>query len=80
MFSISFFYNFICVISYGAPGFQQVKERYALGWGNRLASSLGIVYAFIDGRGSGYRGEDILRQVYRRLGTVEVEDQIQVTK
>ena len=34
----------------------------------------------IDGRGSGYRGNDLLHEIYYKLGQPEVQDQIDVTK
>lgn len=34
----------------------------------------------IDGRGSGYRGDDLLFEIYYKLGKPEVQDQIDVTK
>ena len=34
----------------------------------------------IDGRGSGYRGDDLLFEIYYSLGGPEVQDQIEVTR
>ena len=34
----------------------------------------------IDGRGSGFRGDDLLFQIHYKLGQPEVQDQIDVTK
>lgn len=65
---------------YGGPGTQQVTEQFHVSWGHSLASRKGIVYAQIDGRGSGRQGDRRLHQVYRRLGTVEVQDQLQVAR
>lgn len=68
------------VYVYGGPHSQQVSDRFRVDWGSHLASSRGVIYALIDGRGSGYQGDKLLHEVYRRLGTVEIEDQIRVTK
>lgn len=65
---------------YGGPGSQQVNERFQVGWGHHLATSKNVIYCLIDGRGSGFKGEKMLFELYHRLGTVEVEDQIQVTR
>lgn len=65
---------------YGGPGSQQVSERFFISWGHRLAASMNIIYALIDGRGSGYKGDKILHEIYHRFGTVEVDDQTQVTR
>lgn len=64
----------------GSPGSQLVNEKFNIHWGTYLASKKNYIYAWIDGRGSGNRGEKILHEIYRRLGTVEVEDQVSVTR
>jgi dipeptidyl-peptidase 4 len=45
-----------------------------------LTVNRSFIYAAIDGRGSGLKGDRMLFAGYRRLGTVEIEDQISVTK
>lgn len=65
---------------YGGPGSQMVTERFQIHWGSYLASKKNYIYAWIDGRGSGNRGEKILHEIYHRLGSVEIEDQIAVTR
>nr|XP_042895921.1 prolyl endopeptidase FAP isoform X6 [Parasteatoda tepidariorum] len=64
---------------YGGPGTQMVTERFSVNWGMYLASKKNVVYASIDGRGSGNQGDKILHELYRRLGTVEIMDQISVS-
>ena len=49
-------------------------------WGTYLTTSEAVIYAVIDGRGSGYRGNDLLHEIYYKLGQPEVQDQIDVTK
>lgn len=66
-------------LSYGGPGSQLVNDRFRIDWGDYLASEKGIIYTSIDGRGSGYSGDDILHSLHRGLGTGEVDDQIAVT-
>lgn len=39
-----------------------------------------MIIAQIDGRGSGGQGYQLLYEVYHRLGTVEVADQLEVTE
>ena len=53
-----------------------MTEQFTLGWSTYLASSENVIYASIDGRGSGGRGDRFLHQIYRRLGTLEVQDQL----
>lgn len=61
---------------YGGPCSQTVSYRFKLGWATYLSSSLDVIYASFDGRGSGYQGDDIMHSIYHRLGTFEVEDQL----
>ncbi|XP_071447792.1 prolyl endopeptidase FAP isoform X1 [Hetaerina americana] len=65
---------------YGGPGTQLVTERWRLDWSAYLASSRDIIVAQIDGRGSGGQGLRLVHEVYHRLGSVEVEDQLEVTE
>jgi dipeptidyl-peptidase 4 len=61
---------------YGGPDSTSVTNRFNIEWGTYVASSLGIVYAKIDGRGSGLRSDKHLHALYKNLGTVEVDDQV----
>ncbi|GAB1600683.1 dipeptidyl peptidase 4-like isoform X4 [Argonauta hians] len=61
---------------YGAPGSQKVSHRFDVGWHTYLSSSLGIIYASVDGRGSSGNGDRFMHEIYKALGSVEVEDQI----
>ena len=61
---------------YAGPGSQSVTEKFRLGWSTYMSSSESVIYAVIDGRGSGARGQRHLHSVYRQLGTIEVDDQV----
>ena len=50
------------------------------GWPAYLASSRGIIVAQIDGRGSGGEGDRRRFEMWQRLGSVEVQDQVMVLK
>lgn len=65
---------------YAGPDSNQIIDGFSINWGTYLTSSLGVIYAFIDGRGSGRRGDDLIFSGYRSLGTVEIIDQINVTR
>ena len=56
-----------------------VNDLFELDWGSYLTTSENIIYAVIDGRGSGFRGDDLLHELYYNLGGPEVQDQIDVT-
>jgi len=71
----------ICLcFRYGGPDSYQVTEKFNIDWGTYLVTNKSIIYAAIDGRGSGLMGNDMLFAGYRRLGTVEIVDQINVTR
>lgn len=70
----------VLVNVYGGPDSYQVIDKFNLDWGSYLAANKSIIYVTIDGRGSGLKGDKILFSGYRKLGTVEVIDQINVTK
>lgn len=65
---------------YSGPGEQLVTEKWKIDWNSYLASTKDYIVAEIDGRGSSGQGYQLLHEVYRRLGTVEVYDQLEVTE
>jgi len=65
---------------YGGPNSQQVNDRFKLDWGTYLTTSENVIYGLIDGRGSGFKGDEMLHEIYGKIGKVEVEDQIDVTE
>ncbi|XP_039280619.1 venom dipeptidyl peptidase 4 isoform X1 [Nilaparvata lugens] len=65
---------------YGGPDSNLVNERFNLDWDTYLTVNKSIIYGSIDARMSGLKGDKMLYAGYRKLGTVEVEDQINVTK
>ena len=73
-------HDFYIMTLYAGPNSQQVSDRFKLDWGTYLTTSEDIIYAVIDGRGSGFRGDDLLYEIHRKLGQPEVQDQIDVAK
>lgn len=65
---------------YGGPGTQLVTDRWKIDWSTYLASNKDYIIAQIDGRGSAGQGYQLMHEVYHRLGTVEVADQLEVTE
>ncbi|CAG5083318.1 Similar to DPP10: Inactive dipeptidyl peptidase 10 (Homo sapiens) [Cotesia congregata] len=65
---------------YGGPGSQLVTDMFKIDWNTFLASKKNMIVAQIDGRGSGGQGYKMLYEVYYRLGTVEIADQLEVTE
>ncbi len=64
---------------YGGPGSQTVSKSFDSGrramW-HRYLASRGYIIVSVDNRGTGARGRDFEKQVYKKLGQYEVEDQI----
>ncbi|KAK2497210.1 hypothetical protein MC885_002138 [Smutsia gigantea] len=65
---------------YAGPCSQKADAVFRLNWATYLASTEKIIVASFDGRGSGYQGDKILHAINRRLGTLEVEDQIEAAR
>ena len=68
---------------YGGPGSQTVTREYDSGqramW-HRYLASLGYIIFSIDNRGTGARGRDFEKQVYKHLGKYETIDQAHAAK
>jgi dipeptidyl-peptidase-4 len=65
----------VIVDVYGGPGAQRVRRA----WGNlfhQLLAQSGYVVFALDNRGSGFRGVAFESPIYRRLGSIEVDDQV----
>ncbi|NWR72457.1 DPP4 peptidase, partial [Centropus unirufus] len=65
---------------YAGPCSQKVDYTFRISWATYLASTEQIIVASFDGRGSGYQGDKIMHAINRRLGTFEVEDQIEAAR
>ncbi|XP_053600099.1 venom dipeptidyl peptidase 4-like isoform X2 [Plodia interpunctella] len=70
----------LLVYVYGGPDTALVTAEWLLDWGTSLVSRFGVAVARLDGRGSGLKGVDNMFALNRRLGSVEVEDQIYATR
>lgn len=69
----------VLMTQYSGPGSQQVTDSWGIGWEDVLVQN-GYVVACVDGRGTGYRGEEFKKCTYRNLGKLEVEDQISAAR
>ncbi|CAG9768482.1 unnamed protein product [Ceutorhynchus assimilis] len=65
---------------YAGPNSNQITDVFSSGVMNYFVANRSYIYIYIDGRGSGRDGEKKMFQIYRKMGTVEIEDQIAVTK
>ncbi|KAK2155042.1 hypothetical protein LSH36_251g08017 [Paralvinella palmiformis] len=66
----------LLVETYAGPGSQAVDFRFETGFDTYMVSSHNIVYVRIDGRGTTSRGDAFKYLVYRKLATIEIDDQI----
>ena len=69
----------VLMTQYSGPGSQQVTDSWSIGWEDAVVQQ-GYVLACVDGRGTGYRGEEFKKCTYRNLGKYEVEDQIHAAR
>ncbi|GJQ85661.1 hypothetical protein Trydic_g20209 [Trypoxylus dichotomus] len=70
----------VIVNVYGGPDSNQITERFSTGFQNYAVTNRKYIYAYIDGRGSGKKGDKMRFQIYKGMGTVEIQDQIAVMK
>ncbi|PSN53226.1 hypothetical protein C0J52_07992, partial [Blattella germanica] len=59
---------------YGGPDSYQITKKFTIDWSTYLTVNKSIIYAAIDGRGSGLKGNNM------QLGNPEIEDQVNVTR
>lgn len=65
---------------YSGPGTQLVTDKFRIDYNTYLSGNKDYIVVQIDGRGSCGQGYKLLHEVYRKLGTVEVSDQLEVTE
>uniref|UniRef100_A0A1A9V2A1 Peptidase S9 prolyl oligopeptidase catalytic domain-containing protein n=1 Tax=Glossina austeni TaxID=7395 RepID=A0A1A9V2A1_GLOAU len=61
----------------GRPGSESVSEKFRIDWGTYMSSRNDVIYIRLDVRGA--KGQS-KKSLFRRLGGVEVQDQISVLK
>jgi len=67
---------------YGGPGHQLAVNRWMGGnyfW-YQMLSQKGYMIVCVDGRGTGFKGENFKKVTYLQLGKFEIEDQIEIAK
>ncbi|XP_067621227.1 venom dipeptidyl peptidase 4 [Eurosta solidaginis] len=65
---------------YGGPNSVRVHSAFTTGYNLFVTTNREVIYAQIDGRGTGYKGKKLLFSVNNNLGDLEAQDQIYVTK
>ncbi|EDO16374.1 hypothetical protein Kpol_1051p23 [Vanderwaltozyma polyspora DSM 70294] len=62
--------------AYGGPNSQQVLQTFSVGFNEVVASQLGAFVVVVDGRGTGFKGQNFRSIVRDNLGDLEAVDQI----
>lgn len=57
-----------------------MTDRWKIDWSSYLASARDYIVVQVDGRGSSGQGYHLQHQIYKKLGAVEVEDQLEVVE
>ena len=65
----------VLMTQYSGPGSQQVSDSWKMDWEDALVQQ-GYIVVCVDGRGTGFRGEEFRKCTYLQLGKYEAEDQI----
>ena len=69
----------VFMTQYSGPGSQSVSDSWGIGWESALVQE-GYIVACVDGRGTGFRGEEFKKCTYKDLGNLEVKDQIEAAR
>lgn len=69
----------VIMTQYSGPGSQQVRNRWQMDW-EYYAVTQGFIVVCVDGRGTGFRGNEFERVVYKQLGYYETIDQLAAAK
>jgi dipeptidyl-peptidase-4 len=72
----------VLMYAYNGPGHQLAVDRWIGNnyfWYQMLAQK-GYIIVCVDGRGTGFKGEEFKKCTYQQLGKFEIEDQIYVAK
>ena len=72
----------LLMVQYSGPGSQEVQQKWNKPndyWFQTLADK-GFIIACIDGRGTGFKGQDFKNCTYKDLGKLETIDQIESAK
>lgn len=68
------------VVVYGGPNSVRITNTFTVGYEAFVTTTREVIYAYIDGRGTGNKGKDLLFSVNNNLGDYEVKDQIFVVQ
>ena len=61
---------------YGGPGSQKVTKEWYKDMFHMYLATQGYYVICVDGRGTGYRGDKFMKMIYKRMGILEMLDQV----
>lgn len=71
----------LLMFQYSGPGSQTVSNKWISVRGHdywhQMLTQKGYIIACVDGRGTGFKGRDFKKVIYKELGKYEIEDQIE---
>ncbi len=72
----------LLMYQYSGPGSQSVRNTWnnSKDYWNYMLADKGYIVACVDGRGTGFKGQDFKKITYKELGKYEIEDQIEAAK
>ena len=70
------FKNHVLYTVYGGPGSQQVSMAWYKDMFHMYLATLGYHIICVDGTGTGYRGDLFQKKIYKRMGVLEMLDQV----
>ncbi|XP_043471588.1 venom dipeptidyl peptidase 4 isoform X2 [Leptopilina heterotoma] len=65
---------------YAGPNSVRVVDAFSQGLEHYMTTNRSTICALMEGRGSGNKGSKMLFEIYRALGTVEIQDIIDITR
>nr|CAH8867732.1 unnamed protein product [Trichobilharzia regenti]CAH8867733.1 unnamed protein product [Trichobilharzia regenti] len=70
----------LLLYTYGGPTNQVVSTKFVIDWMTYISATAKVIVAVVDGRGTSGRGRVYEHSIYKKLGLVEVEDQLDSVK
>ncbi|QES87249.1 S9 family peptidase [Rhizosphaericola mali] len=71
----------LLVCNYGGPGSQMVLNKYGMvNYWHKFMAEKGFIVACFDNTGTGSRGADFRKATYKKLGQLEIQDQIDIAQ
>ncbi|CAH8616381.1 unnamed protein product [Schistosoma guineensis] len=70
----------LLLYTYGGPTLQVVTSAFTIDWLTYISATAKVIVAQVDGRGTSGRGRFYEQSIYKNLGVIEIEDQLDSVK